>query len=156
MRGVPWLTHVGVMLGFALWWLLMTLDLYGIDSSAGPWDSGLTWFGVKLVAVVVLVPGLVLAWLEAWAVRAGLRWGARLLAVAFVVPVGFVAHFLAGLRFMGDVSPTSLWHLTFAWATYPVMVGLQLLLVWWMTRWRFPTTKRGAGRRWAKKLGLVE
>jgi hypothetical protein len=156
MRGVPWLTHVGVMLAFVLWWIVMTLDLYGVDGSAGWWDRGLTWFAVKLVLVVVLVPGLVLAWVEAWAAQAGLRWGARLLAVTFVVPAGFVAHFLTGLRFMGDTSPTQLWHLTFAWATYPVMVALQLLLVRLMVRWPFPSTKRGAGRGWAKKLGLVE
>ena len=55
-----------------------------------------------------------------------------------------------------DTSPTDLAYLTFAWATYPVMVGLQLLLVRWMVTWRFPTTKHGSGRRLARRLGLVE
>jgi len=104
----------------------------------------------------VLLLGVPMAWIEAWAVHEGFRWGARLMAVAYVVPAGLVAHVLTGLRFFGDTSPTDLDDLTFAWATYPVMVGLQLLLVRWMVRWPFPTTKRGAGRRWAKKLGLVE
>ena len=76
--------------------------------------------------------------------------------MTYVFMAGFVAHFFAGLRFWGNTSPTALDLLVLAWVTFPVMVGLQLLLVRWMVRWPFPTTKRGAGRRWAKKLGLVE
>lgn len=78
------------------------------------------------------------------------------MAVTCVAVAGFVAHFLGGLRFWGNTSPTALDLLVLAWVTFPVMVGLQLLLVWRMTRRPFPTTKRGAGRRWAKQLGLVE
>ena len=156
MRRVPWLTHVGVMLAFTLWWWLGTLEQYGVDGRGGWWDPEQNRPAAVLVGAVVLLLGVPLGWNEAWAVRQGVRWGAHLLAVSYVVMAGFVAHLLAGLRFFGDTSPTELVDLTFAWATYPAMVGLQLLLVWWMTRWPFPTTRRGAGRRWARKLGLVE
>ncbi len=156
MRGAPWLTHVGVMLAFAGWWYLTTLEQYGVDSSTGWWDPELHRAAAVLVSGVVVILGVPLAWNEAWAVQQGVRWGAHLLAVVYVLMAGFVAHLFAGLRFFGDTSPTELVDVTFAWATYPVMVGLQLLLVRWMVRWRFPTTKRGAGRRWAKRLGLVE
>ena len=156
MRGVPWLTHVGVMLAFVLWWWLSTLEQYGVSSFSGWWDPALNRAALVLVAGVVLLLGVPLALVEAWAVRGGSRWSAHLLAVVYVVPGGFVAHALTGLRFWGDTSPTRLADLTFAWATYPMMVGLQLLLVRWMVRWPFPTTKRGAGRRWARRLGLVE
>ena len=156
MRGVPWLTHVGVMLAFALWWFLSTLEQYGVSSFGGWWDPAQNRAALVLVGGVVLLLGVPLALVEAWAVHGGSRWGAHLLAVVYVVPAGFVAHVLTGLRFWGDTSPTDLSDLAFAWATYPVIVGLHLLLVWWMVRWPFPTTKRGAGRRWAKKLGLVE
>ena len=40
MRGVPWLTHVAVMIGLTLWLWLVTLEQYGVDSSAGWWDPG--------------------------------------------------------------------------------------------------------------------
>ena len=156
MRRVPWVTHVGVMLALTLWLWFVTLENYGVDSSSGWWDPGLHRAAAVLVSGVVIFLGVPLAWNEAWAVQQGVRWGAHLLAVVYVVMAGFVAHLFTGLRFFGDTSPTDLVDLTFAWATYPVMVGLQLLLVWWMTRWPFPTTKRGAGRRWARKLGLVE
>jgi hypothetical protein len=156
MRGVPWLTHVGVMLAFTLWWYLTTLAQYGVDSSTGWWDPELHRAAAVLVSGVVVFLGVPLAWTEAWAVQQRQRWGAHLLAGVYVVMAGLVAHVLAEFRLAGDDSPTLLVDLTFAWATYPVMVGLQLLLVRWMVRWRFPTTKRGAGRRWAKKLGLVE
>jgi hypothetical protein len=144
------------MVGFALWWYLGTLDRYGVDGSGGWWDPGLNTAALVFVAVVVIVPGVPLAWTEAWAVQQRSRWGARLLATVFALMAGFAAHLFAGLRFFGDTSPTDLSDLTFAWVTYPAMVGLQLLLVWWMARWPFPTTKRGTGRRLAKRLGLVE
>jgi len=144
------------MLALTLLWWFGALEEYGVDTTNGWWDPDLNVTAVVLVGGVVLFLGVPIAWNEAWAVRRDVRWGAHLLAVTYVVIAGFVAHFFAGLRFLGDMSPTALWHLTFAWVTYPLMVGLQLLLVWWMTRWPFPTTKRGAGRRWAKKLGLVE
>jgi hypothetical protein len=156
MRGVPWLTHVGVMLALALWWWLGTLEQYGVNRAGGWWDPAQNRAALVLVGGVVLLLGVPLAWIEAWAVQQDVRWGAHLLAVVYVVMAGLVAHVLTGLRFFGDTSPTDLDDLTFAWVTYPVMVTAQLLLVRWMTRWPFPTTKRGAGRRWAKKLGLVE
>lgn len=156
MRGVPWLTHVGLMLASALWWWFGTLEQYGVDSIGGWWDPDLNVTAVVLVGGAVLLLGVPLAWNEAWAVRRGARWGARLLAATYILTAGFVAHFFAGLRFWGSTSPTALDLLVLAWVTFPLMVGLQLLLVRWMVRWPFPTTERGAGRRWAKKLGLVE
>ena len=156
MRGVPWLTHVGAMLALTLLWWFGVLEQYGVDTTNGWWDPHLNVVAVVLVGGVVLLLGVPIAWNEAWAVRRDVRWGAHLLAVTYVFMAGFVAHFFAGLRFWGNTSPTALDLLVLAWVTFPVMVGLQLLLVWWMVRWPFPTTKRGAGRRWAKKLGLVE
>ena len=155
MRGVPWVTHVGAMVALTLLWWFGVLEEYGVDTTNGWWDPALNATAVVLVGGVLLL-GVPIAWIEAWTVRRDARWGAHLLAVTYIFIAGLVAHFFAGLRFWGNTSPTALDLLVLAWVTFPVMVGLQLLLVRWMTRWPFPTTKRGAGQRWAKKLGLVE
>lgn len=87
------------MLAFTLWWWLGTLEQYGVDSSNGWWDPEQNVTALVLVGGVVLLLGVPCAWTEAWAVTQGVRWGARLLAVTYVLMAGFAAHFLAGLRF---------------------------------------------------------
>ena len=144
------------MVALTLLWWFGALEEYGVDTTNGVWDPVLNGTAVVLVGGVVLLLGVPIAWAEAWAVRQRARWGAQLLAVTYIVIAGFVAHFPAGLRFWGSTSPTALDLLVLTWVTFPVMVGLQLLLVWWMTRWPFPTTRRGTGRRRAQRLGLVE